>query len=65
MAIKDETKTYRMRVYYGGSIYTEVEANNEDEACQKAEDYCNKLSDDDFLMALDPQCAEIEVIEEI
>lgn len=58
-------KKYRVGVAYSGSIIVEVEAENEDTACEKAERIVETMDDEEFLHDLEPQHAETNIIEEI
>ena len=56
-------KKYRCVVSYAGTISIEVEAGNENEAAQFAEDICDDMNDDIFLYELEPQHEETNVEE--
>lgn len=58
-------RKFRVAVAYEGSIYLEVEAENEDAACEVAERMVESMDDEKFLHDLEPQHAETNIIEEI
>lgn len=58
-------KRFSVSVAYAGSIIVEIEAENEDDACEKAEEIVCYMDDEKFLHDLEPQHAETNVIEEI
>lgn len=58
-------KKFRVGVAYENSIYVEVEAENEIEAIEKAEQKVEQMPHKEFLDQLNPQWAETNIIEEL
>lgn len=58
-------KKYKVGVSYSGSIVVEVEAENEFDAEQKAEQMVGGMDDEKFLHNLEPQYIETNIIKEV